>query len=324
MHGQPTGAIRVCPASSEADSSWLSSRMRSTTWATGASGATRWATCCERLARLHLDHGERVGHRRRWAGGADDPPNCATTPSHDGDQCGEQRKPDGGGGCDRASAVRGAGHHHTGAAVAHRSPARPRPTRAAFAPGPTGGKAAAATGPARTSRVSRIVICLAFRSSGSLLCSNSSRSGVRLIEHVIELLQNDRTGHRQIFRRGRPRRRKSRHASNTCLIIERSATTFGAMSEDRTGTTAKAQPGAPTATIGADRRRPDRAAAHDSAGHPRLGDQPRVSPEHPGDRRRGGSDVHLVGRASAAHAGAEGLPAPRSESATRGRRPRCR
>ncbi|NBP85858.1 MAG: hypothetical protein EBU54_11990, partial [Mycobacteriaceae bacterium] len=38
---QPTGAIRVCPASTEADSSLLSSRIRATTRVTGASGAIR-------------------------------------------------------------------------------------------------------------------------------------------------------------------------------------------------------------------------------------------------------------------------------------------
>ena len=55
--------------------------------------------------------------------------------------------------------------------------------------------------------MSRTVICLAFRFAGSPVCSNHSRSCVRLIEHVIELLPNHRTRHRHLVlvsARGRP------------------------------------------------------------------------------------------------------------------------
>ena len=203
MHGQPTGAISVCPASSDADSSWLSSRMRSMTWATGASGATRWATCCSVSPDCTWTTASVSGTGVDELAGADDPAELGHHTEPHRDQRGEQGQSDGGGGRDRAPAVRCARHHHAGAAVAQGRAARPAARRAlgcAIRPPclQARGNGRRATGPARTSRVSRTVICLAFRFARSLLCSNFSRSGVRLIEHVIELLPNDRTGHRQI------------------------------------------------------------------------------------------------------------------------------
>ena len=47
-------------------------------------------------------------------------------------------------------------------------------------------------------------------------------------------------------------------------------------------------------------------------------------PEHQGDRRCGRPDLDLVGGPPAAHAGAQGLPAARSQPAPRGRRARHR
>jgi repressor LexA len=60
------------------------------------------------------------------------------------------------------------------------------------------------------------------------LCSNANRSSVRLLEHVIELLQ---TVTRPTDKSGRSEIR--RHASNTCLILPPQGTTFGAMSDTR-------------------------------------------------------------------------------------------
>jgi hypothetical protein len=48
------------------------------------------------------------------------------------------------------------------------------------------------------SRVSRIAICLPFVPASFALVFECYRSSVRFIEHVIELLPNDRTAHRQI------------------------------------------------------------------------------------------------------------------------------
>ena len=65
----------------------------------------------------------------------------------------------------------------------------------------------------------------------------------------------------------------------------------------------------------ADAGRADAAAAQGAGGHPRLGGALRLPAERPGDRRRGRADVHLVGAPPAAHARAQGLPAPRPATA---------
>ena len=56
-----------------------------------------------------------------------------------------------------------------------------------------------------------------------------TRSFVRLLERVIELLPNDKPAHRHFTPPGSRGHRRSRHASNTCLINRRTGATFGAM-----------------------------------------------------------------------------------------------
>jgi hypothetical protein len=54
------------------------------------------------------------------------------------------------------------------------------------------------TGACWIARVSRIVICLPSNPGFFALVFECTRSGVRLIEHVIELLPNNMAAHRQI------------------------------------------------------------------------------------------------------------------------------
>ena len=102
---------------------------------------------------------------------------------------------------------------------------------------------------------------------------NDNRSGVRLLEHVIELLQTITAGHRQIP----VAERCATRPSNTCLIIGSQATTFGAMSDS-------SDTGQRSGRHRLRGRRADRASAHHPRGDPLLGHHAGLSPEHPRNR----------------------------------------
>ena len=196
--------------------------MRSTTWPTGASGATRCGHLLQRLPRLHLDHGQPVGHRRRLTSPST-PAELGDQAEPHGDQRGEQREHHGGRRRDGPPAMRCPRHHHAGAAVAHRrtrpgrrgrGPGRRRGRRAR--PGPTGSGADSAW----IARVSRICHLSAFRSAVLRSCVRTysiTCSINRTCDRTVAA--NDRTAHRQISAARTGHAVKTRHASNTCLII---------------------------------------------------------------------------------------------------------
>ena len=113
----------VCPASSPAESSSLSSRIRSTTAPTGASGATRWATCCSVSPDLDLNNGQLVRHRGR---GSHHAAELGDQPEPHRDRRGQQRQHDRGHGGDRPRPMRSARHQHASAPVGQRCTAGPR------------------------------------------------------------------------------------------------------------------------------------------------------------------------------------------------------
>src|ERR1700736_2822884 len=164
--------------------------MRSTTRPTGVSGATRWATCCSVSPVCTWITASRSG---TGASPPVTPPNWATRPSH-------TVIPD---------AIRASTTVVAGVMGRRRCDARdistPLPA-GSVRPGPPPGAGRSEPGPDHW-LVHRHYLDFsgvedrhlsAFHSVVFALVFECTRSSVRFIEHVIELLPNDRAAHRQV------------------------------------------------------------------------------------------------------------------------------